>query len=125
MSRDDKPAAAPAEEAAENVERTPDVRIETDAERAAQTAATLAECRKREILAITPRGLEAVADDCIVAGITVEEARKRLLDEQAKRCAPAGTPEPPPITPSDTSDTEERALADVTDRDLAQTLGLA
>ncbi|HUU31491.1 MAG TPA: HK97 family phage prohead protease, partial [Phycisphaerae bacterium] len=78
------PPAAPAPPA-EDVRTAPDI----------ETPAILPEPIPREIVArdiraICPRGLEAVADECILKGLDLEAARTRLIDELAKRQAPAG-----------------------------------
>ena len=43
-------------------------------------AARRAAAKKRHILAFTPRGLEPLADKCIRDGLSIEDARKRLLE---------------------------------------------
>jgi len=48
----------------------------------------------RDIRALAPRGMEKMADQCILDKLTVEEARKRMLDEYAKQTKAVGTPEP-------------------------------
>jgi len=60
----------------------------------ALSRAAMREAHKREVLAITPRGLENVAERAIAQGLDFEATRKVLLEEQAKRFAPLGTPEP-------------------------------
>jgi len=67
------------------------------------------EIRAREIRAMTPRGLEEIADRCIIENKSVEDARKLILDEFTKRTAPVGTPAPQePGKPGDNK--EEKKL---------------
>ena len=49
---------------------------------------------KASILEITPKGLEALAENCISRGLSLDDARKEFLAEVAKRQIPVGTPEP-------------------------------
>lgn len=72
------------------------------------------ELRKRQILLITPRGCEALADRLIVEGKPIEEARAAFLGELARREGPVGTPEP--VAPQSTG----KKLSEVSDADLAK-----
>ena len=49
------------------------------------------EKRKREIYAITPRGLEHVADECVLLGLNVEESRAKLKKALEESMEPVGT----------------------------------
>jgi phage head maturation protease len=75
------------------------------------------EAHRRDVLAITPPGLEREAHELILRGGTLEEARAALIAAQAKRFAPIGTPEPQaPGVPAP----GQRAEADVSDDDLVR-----
>lgn len=83
--------------------------------KAASKAAKMREAHRRSVLAITPRGLEAEAESAILKGLDFEQCRAHLLEAQARRFKPVGTPEPkaPEI---ETTTTREAALPDwVTD----------
>lgn len=68
------------------------------------------ETRARDIRALAPEGFREVADRLVLEGVTVEEARKRLLAAVTAQSAPLGTPEPAP------SSTKKREWpAEVTD----------
>lgn len=96
---------------------------ETQAETAAmipeELSARRAMARKTEIMAITPVGLEGVAQRCILEGLDLEQARERLLAAMTDQAAPAGTPEPKTETQG-----QEKAqtLEDVSDDVLVRTL---
>ncbi len=82
-----------------------------------ELAARRAAARKAEILAITPQGLEHMAQECILQGLDVEKARERLLEALKDSTTPAGTGEP------DTqSQAGEESVADVPDEVLVQSL---
>jgi hypothetical protein len=51
------------------------------------------EARKKEIYGITPRGLEHVADRCVMEGLSVREARTELKKELEKQMKPVGMPD--------------------------------
>lgn len=51
--------------------------------------------RKAQIVDITPVGYESISARCIAEGLSVDESRKLILAEVAKRTAPVGTPQPP------------------------------
>lgn len=86
-----KTQATPADQAPETpaVPETPEVPEDSGRSAAAPEDS---EKRKREIYAITPRGLEPVADACVLDGLTVEQSKSRLKDELAKKMVPVGTP---------------------------------
>ena len=50
--------------------------------------------RREAILAITPRGLEDVAERLILAGVDIDAARGELLKAWGARCAPVGAMPP-------------------------------
>lgn len=52
------------------------------------------ELHQRNVMAICPRGLEDVAEQCILEGKNFEDTRKRMLVVHAERRAPVGTTEP-------------------------------
>lgn len=84
------------------------------------------ESKRRMVNAITPRGLESVADDGLVRGETFEQIQKRLIDAQAARFKPVGTTEP--VEPKTEKDAEsqraEKTLPDhVTDEVLVRSFG--
>lgn len=96
----------------------------TGAERA--DAPTVLEARRRDILAITPPGLEGVAHESIMRGHDVETARKALVDAWTKRHAPGGTPDAPTPPPAPGTRAGAPDLATVKDEDLVrsfQTIG--
>jgi hypothetical protein len=77
----------------------------------------------RSIRAIAPQGLEAVADGCVLEGLTLEVARERLLAAHAKRHAPVGTSEPTPIESPDTQSADGVADPEkITDRALVDAI---
>ena len=67
-----------------------------------ELAARRAAAKKRHILALTPHGLEHVAEKCIRDGLSSEEARKRLLEAHKKAHA---------------------SVKDLSDREFGETLG--
>jgi len=75
--------------------------------------------RAAEIRAIAPRGMEAIADQCVLEGLSIPDARKRMLEESAKRQTPAGTPEPLPPT---TDKANKETIKDVSDDVLIRSL---
>ena len=89
-----------------------------------ELSACRAEARKREILAITPRGLETVADQCILDELDVAQARQRLLEAHTKAREPVGTTEPEQIVSGATerANADEPQLKDVSDREFARSL---
>lgn len=52
------------------------------------------EIRARSIRALAPNGMGVLAEQCILEGLSIEDARKRLLEEHTKHMTPVGTPEP-------------------------------
>ena len=98
------------ERAAPVVERTKE---DLDAERDARVAENRAKQRAAiaaEIRSITPSDMKDVGEGLVLEGLDVEAARKRLLEERAKRSKPLGTTEPAPIpttTPAKTNDADE------------------
>lgn len=73
--------------------------VATQDELAEERAARTREAFRRSVLAITPRGLEADADKAILEGLDFDACRKRLLEAQAARFAPLGTPDAPKDEP--------------------------
>jgi hypothetical protein len=49
-----------------------------------------------EIRSMAPADMKDVAEQCVLEGLDVDAARKRMLEERAKKAAPVGTPEPAP-----------------------------
>jgi hypothetical protein len=82
----------------------PDVRATADAD-------TREAARAAAIRALAPADLREFADDLVLEGLGVEDARKRLLEERAKRSKPLGTPEPKTTT-------NQSRLAAISDEDL-------
>ena len=84
-----------------------------------ELAARRAMARKAEIEAITPAGLEDVAQRCLLEGLDLDQTRQRLLQAMTDQAAPAGTPEPKTETQG-----QEKAqtLEDVSDDVLVRTL---
>lgn len=72
-----------------------------------ERAARVLEGRRRQILAICPRGLEHVAEGALLAGDDVEAARAKLVAAQAARSKPVGTPEPAEIEAAQASNTDD------------------
>ena len=85
-------------------------------------SATQTELRSRDIRAICPRGLEPIAEQCILENLTVDDARKRMLEEHAKRTKPVGTPEPKSAGDKRSADGGETELKDVSDEELTRSL---
>jgi hypothetical protein len=77
-----------------------------------ERAARDAEALKRQVVAITPKGLEGVAERALLEGCDLEETRERLLKASAKRSKPQGTPEPveEPAAETRSEDTGAEAL---------------
>ena len=79
----------------------PDGEAADEQEREQAPAETSEQVRIREIREIAPRGMEAFADELIVRTgedgklLTVEAARKAMLEKVAENSKPAGSPEPP------------------------------
>lgn len=93
-------------------------KIETPA---VQPSAT--ELLVRDIRAICPPGLEAVADTCILENLDLETARKRMLEANAERTKPVGTPPTDDAGGEAGGETAERKLEDVPDGELVRSLG--
>lgn len=91
---------------------------ETDSERAAREA----RARKDQILAICPRGLESVADDCILRGLDLEAARKELIEAHAKKAKPVGTPEPTIEREEEQSDEDDARFEELSDESLIRSI---
>jgi len=89
MADEERAAEEVADQEPEVVERTAEpVVVELEEIEEAKLAA--------RIRAIAPRGLEKLADRLILEGLEYDEARERLLEAQAKRMRPIGSPEPEP-----------------------------
>lgn len=83
---------------------------------------TAEEIRHRDIRSMAPAGMEDLADECVLKGQTVSEARTRMLEEHAKGCKPVGTPEPEDAKRGKGDDaTDVPKVADVTDDMLLRT----
>ena len=55
--------------------------------------------RAATIRAIAPPECKALAEECVLKGLSVEESRKRMLETLAKETLPVGTGEPKaPVT---------------------------
>jgi len=80
-----------------------------------------AESRTREIRAIAPRGMEKLADQCVVEGLSVEDARKRMLEAHAKGMEPVGTPEAPKIE-TKAKEGDEKVVEDMPDEEFARNI---
>lgn len=78
---------------------------------------------KRDVTAITPRGLEGLAETCIVEGKSLEETRTALIEANAKRMESAGTPEPETETADQKRADSTPDLKDVPDGALLRGLG--
>jgi len=59
-----------------------------------ERAARRHEALRRSVAAITPRGLEGAAEDCLLRGLDLAQTRAKLLEAQAARYQPVGTLEP-------------------------------
>lgn len=118
-TKDSVEEAQPETPAADAQPVTPGPEAVSDAERQArETAAVVAAIR-----AMTPKGLEAVAEQAILDGKTLDEAREAIKQARATAQAPAGTPETPePPGPSDDAEREPRRLEDVDDAVLTRSL---
>ena len=87
-----------------------------------EKAARAAEARRREIMAITPRDLQDVAEICIMDGLSLEDTRAKLKAAKAERTKPVGTPEPDTTTaPTDNGDKTPK-VADIPDDVLERSL---
>jgi len=87
-----------------------------------EKAARAAEARRREIMAITPRDLQDVAEICIMDGLSLEDTRAKLRAAKAERAKPVGTPEPDTTTaPTDNGDKTPK-VADIPDDVLERSL---
>lgn len=78
-----------------------------------ERAARDCEALKRQVMAFTPKGLEAVAERALLEGQDAEEVRATLLKAHAKRSKPLGTPEPieePEQKPAETKNPGAEAL---------------
>jgi hypothetical protein len=80
------------------------------------------EARAGAIRAITPRGLEAVADRCILENLPIEKARAQLLEEHSKRMQSVGTPEPADDSPEDNKNEGETRVKDLDDKSFVRAL---
>jgi phage head maturation protease len=71
-----------------------------------ERAARVLEAQRRSALAITPKGLEHVAERALAEGLSLEQIRAKLVEAQAARFKPVGTTEPAPIEPAAKRDAE-------------------
>ena len=81
---------------------------------------TARELHKRDVMAITPPGLERQAADCILRGLDLEQTRAELLKAQGIRFTPIGTPEVPASAAPQPD--AARALDAMSDDDLVRAL---
>lgn len=72
-----------------------------------------------EIRSIAPKGMERIAEDQILGGATVEQARAVMIEERKKTTVNAGHA-PPEDT--DNPEPEGRELKDITDKELVRAL---
>lgn len=72
-----------------------------------------------QIRAIAPKGLEDMAEQCVIEGLSLEDARKRMLEARAKLLKPIGTPEPVTEKKEEKADDKKELTDDV----LARSLG--
>ncbi len=72
--------------------------------------------RAASIRANAPKGMERLADELVARGLTLEDARKRFLEELAKVTPPVGTSEP------ETKTEAKRTIDTISDRDLADSI---
>lgn len=68
------------------------------------------EHRRAAIIAICPTSMRDLGEQLALEGLDVDAARKRLIEEQAKRAAPVGTPDPKKA--ADSKGDERAALPD-------------
>lgn len=71
------------------------------------------EARRSDILAIAPTGLRDLAEQCILEGLSVEDARKRMLQEYAKIAKPAGTQSTDALDTGDAGERKEETAGQV------------
>lgn len=83
-------------------------------------AATDNEVRRRDVLAIAPTELRGFAEQLVLRGLGVEQARQELLAELAKRSAPVGTPEPAQPTKPEAEKDARARVADLSGDDIAR-----
>lgn len=75
---------------------------------------------KAAILELAPPSLRELAEGLVLReGMTVEVARKLLLEEHARRSAPVGTPAPSQPTKSETNAPASVRVADLSENDIA------
>lgn len=84
-----------------------------------QKRAAEREALQRSVRAITPRGLEPLADQGLLEGLSFEAIRAGLLEAQAARMRPLGTPEP---RDEKTETRTDKLPAEVTDEVLVRSL---
>jgi len=98
------------QQAVANAPAQPARTVETGAAEAREAA------RAQAIRALAPADLRELADDLVLEGVSVEDARKRLQAARAERSKPLGTPEPKTSTPT------KSALSDLSDEALLRSL---
>lgn len=76
--------------------------------------------RARKIRTLAPRDLADLADDLVLEGVTVEEARKRFLAARTERSKPQGTPEAPPVSSEKRTPAPKSMPAEITDEVLVR-----
>lgn len=121
MSKSQEQESAPTAPAETEEKKAPQETETRAAPVVVDVKATDNEIRSRDIMALahTPE-LRSVAQRCILEGKSVDEARRAMLEDYARRSTPAGTTEPKPV------ETREEAkgpkLADVSDDVLLRSL---
>ena len=82
------------------------------------------EVRRRDILAIAPESMRGLAEQCILEGLSLEDARKRMLEEHAKLATPAGTQSVDVLKTGNAQDDDDGNMTvdDVSDRDFVRSL---
>jgi len=112
----DQPADKPTSDAGAPVE-TPDAPPTKEELRARDLKA-----RKDAILAITPRGLETIAEECVLEGLDIDASRERLRAAYTKKRAPVGTPSTDGLGEPKGPAEGEQKVEDVSDQELTRAL---
>lgn len=81
-----------------------------------------AEANRREVVAITPRGLEAEAEALMLDGLSVDEIRTKLKEKLAARNKPVGTSEPAPLVNGNTPSNQAKWPTELSDDVLLRSL---
>lgn len=88
----------------------------------AETATRNLEAYAQSIRAIAPQGLGHVADQCILENVSLDDARKRMLEAHAAQTQSVGTPEPVEGESADTKPEEETRVGDLEDSEFTRAL---